>query len=232
MESYFNPTNQTHPTQAEMDQRLDRFKITSVPDPIHVLVQCAKLGEGYDQPNISVVGICSRVGRLSKFAQFAGRAVRKLGPGSVEQGLVNTVTNERDNMAHIITHANFLQLSHWGPFTTQEGFGSFNPAGEDDDNEAEVDDNATTASDLIPLNQRFNYPEAQSSTSAGPSVAEPPTKKLKPSNGSRKVDRYVLARTHERQAFYLGKESGQHDNKPYMAAAWEFVNRTTELLEA
>ena len=158
------------------------------------------LGEGYDQPNISVVGICSNVGKLTKFAQFSDRAVRKLGPSSVEQGLVNTVSDPRDNMAHIITHDKFLQLKHWGPFTTQEGFGGFNPAGEDDDDDDEVDDNASSA--------------------------EPLAKKLKPSNGSRKVDRYVLARTAERQTAVLTAESGQH-NKPYMAASWECVDRHT-----
>ena len=201
VESYFNPTNPTHPSVAEMKKRLHRFQITSAPNPIHVLVQCAKLGEGYDQPNISVVGICSNVGKLSKFAQFSGRAVRKLGPSNVEQGLVNTVSDSRDNMAHIITHDKFLQLKHWRPFTRQEGFGGFNPAGEDEDDEDdEVNDNASSA--------------------------EPLAKKLKPSNGSRKVDRYVLARTAERQTAVLTVESGQH-NKPYMTASWDFIDHHT-----
>ena len=42
VESYFNPTsNPAHPSRAEMDQRFNRFKVTSDPNPIHVLVQCA-----------------------------------------------------------------------------------------------------------------------------------------------------------------------------------------------
>ena len=231
LESYFNPVAPDHPSKVEMQTRLNRFKITSDPNPIHVLIQCAKLGEGYDQPNISVVGICSNVGKLSKFAQFSGRAVRKLGPGTVEQGLVSTVTDARDNVAHIITHEKFKQLDHWGPFTTQEGFGEFNPLGEDDDDDDEVDDNATTASDLIPLDQRYSYPEmaGRASSSAGSSSEdpEPLSKKLKSSNASRKVDRYVLARTQERQAEYLTAEKGQHDKKSYMEASWDFVNRHT-----
>ena len=230
VESYFNPSGPAHPSIAEMQTRLNRFKITSDPNPIHVLIQCAKLGEGYDQPNISVVGICSNVGKLSKFAQFSGRAVRKLGPGTVEQGLVNTVTDPRDNVAHIITHERFEQLKHWGPFTTQEGFGDFNPAGEDDDDD-EVDDNATTASDLIPLRQLYSYPKTpgRASSSAGSSSEdpEPLSKKLKSSNASRKVDRYALARTQERQAAFLTAESGQHNNKSYMEASWDLVNRHT-----
>lgn len=54
VESYFNPTNPTHPSVAEMKKRLNRFKITSDPNPIHVLVQCAKLGEGYDHSPTSL----------------------------------------------------------------------------------------------------------------------------------------------------------------------------------
>jgi len=208
VESYFNSKGPHHPSNEEMASRLNHFRITSDPNPIHVLVQCAKLGEGYDQPNISVVGICSKIGKLSKFAQFSGRAVRKLGPGSVEQGLVNSVTDPRDNVAHIITHEGFNQLQHWGPFTTQEGFGAFAPQHEDDDDDDDVDDNATTTED-------------------GSGAAVPPAKRLKPSNGTRKVDRYALARDATRQQAFLTAESGQHDSKTYIASTWEFINRIT-----
>jgi hypothetical protein len=56
----------------EMDDRLERFKIISHQNPVHCLVQCQKLGEGYDQPNISVAGLCAGITKLSKFAQFSG----------------------------------------------------------------------------------------------------------------------------------------------------------------
>ncbi|KAL3921398.1 MAG: hypothetical protein SGPRY_004918 [Prymnesium sp.] len=233
VESYFNSQGPQHPSNEEMESRLDRFRITSDPDPIHVLVQCAKLGEGYDQPNISVVGICSKIGKLSKFAQFSGRAVRKLGPGTVEQGLVNTVTDPRDNVAHIITHESFKQLQHWGPFTTQEGFGDFEPQREDDDDDEDINDAATTTSDgvsLVKLTYQYQLAaESNPCGGAGSSSATvvPPEKKLKPSNGARKVDRYALARDAGRQQAFLTAESGQHDSKPYMASSWEFINHLT-----
>jgi len=60
----------------EMEERLQRFKIISHPNPVHCLVQCQKLGEGYDQPNISVAGICAGITKLSKFAQFSGMCLK------------------------------------------------------------------------------------------------------------------------------------------------------------
>ena len=46
------------------------------------------------------------------------------------------------------------------------------------------------------------------------------------STESRKVDRYALARTQERQAAFLAAESGQHNNKSYMDMwAWTWTWR-------
>ena len=76
--------------------------------------------------------------------------------------------------------------------------------------------------------------EAASSNGAGTSSAhasdEPPTKKfklpLKPA-GSRRVDRYVLARDVAGQQVFLNSEIQQHDYKPYLNK-WDFVNHTVE----
>ena len=215
-----------------MKSRLQNFQLTSSDHPIHILVQCAKLGEGYDQPNISVVGICCNIGKLSKFAQFIGRAVRKLRDGNVEAAAVSSISDARDNVAHVVTHERFNQLTtNWGPFTTQEGFGGFDPEHEDDEGDVEDDDAASvwSASDSITFATlaASHQAGAGSSTSTDPM---PAAKKLKPSNSSRKVDRYVLTRTCQDQKVFLGSERAQHDGNPtktYMAA-WEFVDHVAD----
>ena len=40
---------------------LMQFNAPKQPNPIHCLIQIGKLGEGYDQPRISVVGICTNM---------------------------------------------------------------------------------------------------------------------------------------------------------------------------
>merc|ERR1719262_1277339 len=137
-----------------MDKRLDRFKVMNCDRPVHCLIQCQKLGEGYDQPNISVAGICSGITTMAKFAQFSGRAVRKLDHNNVERELVESISTSRDNVAHIITHSIHNQADHWKTFKTQQGTGGFN-FNEDDDDAADADDDATTASEEIPINQRL-----------------------------------------------------------------------------
>ena len=105
------------------------------------LVQCLKLGEGYDQANISVAGICSKIRKVSKFAQFSGRAVRKQDHNNVEAALVEHISNKKDNIAHIITHRSTTRDSttHLRDAT---GVGDFDPHGDDDDDD-DFDDNAT-----------------------------------------------------------------------------------------
>merc|ERR1712070_204509 len=113
----------------------------------------------------------------------------------------------------------------------------FEPEQEDIDDDDDDDDDgaATTTSDGVPLAQlAYQYQLAAASNpcgGAGSSSATevPPAKKLKPSNGARKVDRYALARDVARQQAFLTAESEQHDSKPYMASLWEFVNRITSV---
>jgi len=176
--------------QEQMEDKFERFKIISSQDPIHCLIQCAKLGEGYDQPNISVAGICSGITVVSKFAQFSGRSVRKLDHNNVEEQLVPHINRYRDNVAHIVTHEIHDQLRHWKEFTTQQSSGGFNMADEDDDD----DENAevmTTASDEMPITARL------------------PKKPV--AEGGRTIKRYALARDQAGQRHILSNEAKTHD---------------------
>ena len=76
---------------------------------------CASRCCRYDEPKISVTGICYQIGGppkpnqpnngLSTFAQFTGRAVRKIasGDGFITAGI--SVNEKRDNIAHVVSSA-------------------------------------------------------------------------------------------------------------------------------
>lgn len=60
------------------------------------------LGEGFDYPYLSVVGILRPYRSLPPFYQFIGRATRRITWGNLGAGEYNP--NRLDNVAHIITH--------------------------------------------------------------------------------------------------------------------------------
>jgi superfamily II DNA or RNA helicase len=205
-----------------MEKRLENFKTMNAPSPVHCLVQCAKLGEGYDQANISVAGICSKIGKVSRFAQFSGRAVRKQDHNNVEAALVEHISNKKDNVAHIITHALHNQSGHWSDFATQQGSGSFNPNADDDDDD-DFDDNATTASDEVVLTQRTISDYAQ------PVQKKQKVEAAASSAETRVVHRYALARTTEKQLAVLKDETTLYDSplKAGTTRRWTVENKTT-----
>lgn len=124
VDAYYGP----RPDRAGVSQVvLNRFRLPNQPAPVHCLVQISKLAEGYDQPNISAVGVCMNINSPNKFAQFVGRAVRKVGAGNLEPALVQHKVDARDNVAHVITHSDFAQLGLWHDFTVQQPHGEFDP---------------------------------------------------------------------------------------------------------
>ena len=72
---------------------------------IRVLVIIGRLLEGFDHKPVSVVGIVRNVGQRSRvlFAQFVGRAVRKINPADPVS-------------AWIVTHQCFNQRPNWDTF--------------------------------------------------------------------------------------------------------------------
>jgi len=122
---------------------LNNFSLPNQPHPIHCLIQVQKLNEGYDQPSISVVGVCTPIRSANKFAQFVGRGVRRLGAHNLDPALVPHKVDGRDNMTHVITHSHFCQMGNWHDFTSQQGQGVFNlnavdSSDEDPDDEPEI----------------------------------------------------------------------------------------------
>jgi superfamily II DNA or RNA helicase len=62
---------------------------------IKILILIGRLTEGYDNPCISVIGICCNINSQQKFIQIIGRAVR------------NKFDSKSDTKAKIITHKIF-----------------------------------------------------------------------------------------------------------------------------
>lgn len=63
---------------------------------LDVLINVNMLGEGFDNPNISIAAIFRPFRTLSPYAQFIGRALRRI-PSSVEKDSIN-------NIAHVVYH--------------------------------------------------------------------------------------------------------------------------------
>ena len=79
---------------------------------IDVLVNIDMLSEGFDHPNISIAAIFRPFRTLSPYAQFIGRALRKI-PG-------NNINEEIDNVAHIIYHKELGLEELWKYYTGQK----------------------------------------------------------------------------------------------------------------
>ena len=72
------------------------------------IVQVGILGEGYDNPNISIAAIFRPYRSLSPYAQFVGRTLRHLESWSAD-----------DNIAHVVSHIG-LNLDHLWEYFKQE----------------------------------------------------------------------------------------------------------------
>ncbi|MCW1940629.1 helicase-related protein [Bacillus anthracis] len=79
---------------------------------IDVLVNVNMLGEGFDHPNISVAAIFRPFRSLAPYAQFIGRALRKI----QEDDPIDTI----DNVAHIIYHKELDLDDLWNYYTGEK----------------------------------------------------------------------------------------------------------------
>jgi len=88
-------------TREEREDRLQAYDRGSLDAMVHVGI----LGEGYDNPNISIAAIFRPFRSVAPYTQFVGRALRALPNG-----------NDTDNLAHVVAHAGLNQEGHWQYF--------------------------------------------------------------------------------------------------------------------
>jgi superfamily II DNA or RNA helicase len=88
-------------TMEERERRIREYDDGRIDAMVHVGI----LGEGYDNPNISVAAIFRPFRSTSPYTQFVGRAIRALPEG-----------NEIDNRAHVVAHAGLNQEALWDYF--------------------------------------------------------------------------------------------------------------------
>ncbi|PAD85454.1 hypothetical protein CHH55_23250 [Niallia circulans] len=79
-----------------------------------VMVSIQMLGEGYDNPNISVISIFRPFKTLSPYAQAIGRGLRKIR---------NSNTNSIDNYCDVVYHQELGLEKLWGYYKNQEEYG-------------------------------------------------------------------------------------------------------------
>jgi superfamily II DNA or RNA helicase len=88
-------------TMDERERRIRDFDRGHLDAIVHVGI----LGEGYDNPTISIAAIFRPFRSTAPYAQFVGRAIRSLPNGA-----------EVDNIAHVVTHAGLNQAERWNYF--------------------------------------------------------------------------------------------------------------------
>lgn len=79
---------------------------------LDVLVNVDMLSEGFDHPNISIAAIFRPFRTLSPYAQFIGRALRKIQDGRADDSI--------DNIAHVIYHKELDLDDLWRYYTGQK----------------------------------------------------------------------------------------------------------------
>lgn len=92
----------------ESEQAIIEFK----KGQIDVLVNVDMLAEGFDHPNISIAAIFRPFRTLAPYAQFIGRALRKIQDGKA--------IDDIDNVAHVIYHKELDLDDLWAYYTGQK----------------------------------------------------------------------------------------------------------------
>jgi len=92
-------------TQEERDQRIEDFDDGKYDVIVHVGI----LGEGYDNPNISLAAIFRPYRSTMPYAQFVGRAIRHIAEG-----------DDNDNIAHVVDHVGLDLDERWDYFKREE----------------------------------------------------------------------------------------------------------------
>jgi superfamily II DNA or RNA helicase len=127
-------------TMEERERRIRAYDANRLDAMVHVGI----LGEGYDNPTISIAAIFRPFRSTAPYTQFVGRAIRALPDG-----------NATDNLAHVVAHAGLNQEELWGYFKNEVEEAEIladidavdmDAAGADEDSGPDVDDaeNAAT----------------------------------------------------------------------------------------
>jgi len=127
-------------TMEERERRIRAYDANRLDAMVHVGI----LGEGYDNPTISIAAIFRPFRSTAPYTQFVGRAIRALPDG-----------NTTDNLAHVVAHAGLNQEELWGYFKNEVEAAEIladidavdmDAAGADEDGGPDVDDaeNAST----------------------------------------------------------------------------------------
>ena len=182
------------------DTKMKNFEIHHSTD---IMVQVDTLGEGYDNVLISVALIFTPKMNLPSFAQFDGRAMRKITSDKVGQGLK---VKPKDNVTHVIALTAFDYVSNWVEFAAQNRTKkSYEDEALDENIEAaqdHEDDNATLGDDASQRNEEEaedkDVPESDDLTPA-----------------SLHLHRYVLARTREMESGIFDGEQARGYSKEY-----------------
>ena len=127
-------------TMEERERRIRAYDANRLDAMVHVGI----LGEGYDNPTISIAAIFRPFRSTAPYTQFVGRAIRALPDG-----------NATDNLAHVVAHAGLNQEELWGYFKNEVEEAEIladidavdmDAAGADEDGGPDVDDaeNAST----------------------------------------------------------------------------------------
>lgn len=93
-------------TLDERERRIDAFDRGEHDVIVHVGI----LGEGYDNPNISIAAIFRPFRTVPPYAQFVGRAIRHIASAS----------EDTDNIAHVVDHVGLDLDELWQYFSDEE----------------------------------------------------------------------------------------------------------------
>jgi len=91
-------------TMEERERRIRDYDAGRIDAMVHVGI----LGEGYDNPTISIAAIFRPFRSTAPYTQFVGRAIRALPDGTAT-----------DNLAHVVAHAGLNQAERWSYFKNE-----------------------------------------------------------------------------------------------------------------
>ena len=187
------------------DTKMKNFEIHHSTD---IMVQVDTLGEGYDNVLISVALIFTPKMNLPSFAQYIGRAVRKITSDKVGQRLM---PSPKDNVTHVIALTAFEYVSNWVEFAAQNRTEeSYEDEALDENIEAaqdHEDDNATL------LHAPFGDDASQRNEEEAEDKDVPESDDVKPTKIS--LHRSVLARTHEMESKIFNEERARCYSEEY-----------------
>ena len=192
--------------------RKEKMKKYEIHHSTDIMVQVDTLGEGYDNVLISVAIIFTPMMNIPSFAQFIGRAVRKITTDKVSQGLKPTPA---DNVTHVIALSAFNYVSNWIAFakqnTTKKSYVDNLLDAEIEAAQHDGEEDVSQGTVLYnPRNNADSQPKEEESEEEDVSLSidGTPTDNIA-------LHRRVLARTQEMETTLLNEEKGRPYSRDY-----------------